>query len=106
MCAPTGPIQFRAGPDDGGAAETLNEASCGEYESRLSASRIARLSPTNPTSSLMRLFSVGVRMRTKSPRWLGIGEGSLIAWVARALSRGAQWEELKYATTISNREQS
>ena len=23
MCAPTGPIQLRAGPDEGGAAETL-----------------------------------------------------------------------------------
>ena len=30
MCAPTGPIQLRAGPAPGGGAETLNEASCGE----------------------------------------------------------------------------
>ena len=30
MCAPTGPIQFRAGPDAGARAATLKEASCGE----------------------------------------------------------------------------
>src|SRR5277367_1912604 len=30
MCAPTGPIQLRAGPAPGGGAETLNEASRGE----------------------------------------------------------------------------
>ena len=62
-CAPTGPIQFRAGPEPGAGADTLNDASCGEYDSRLSVSRIARLNPTNPISSLIRLFSVGVKMR-------------------------------------------
>src|SRR5580704_18490323 len=59
ICAPTGPIQFLAGPEPGGGAETLKETSCGEYESRLSAIRMARLRPTNPISSLKRLFSVG-----------------------------------------------
>src|SRR5579863_2419464 len=29
-CAPTGPIQLRAGPAPYGGAETLNDASCGE----------------------------------------------------------------------------
>src|ERR1700733_6442050 len=67
MCAPTGPIQFLAGPAPGGGADTLNETSCGEYESRLSASRKAMLRPTNPTSSLIRLFSVGDRIRTSFP---------------------------------------
>src|ERR1700684_4642839 len=67
MCAPTGPIQFLAGPEPGGGAETLKETSCGEYESRLSAIKMARLRATNPISSLKRLFSVGDRMRTSSP---------------------------------------
>src|SRR3984957_18659439 len=64
MCAPTGPIQLRAGAPPGEGAETLNDASCGEYESRLSASRMARLRPTKPTISLSLLLSEGVRIRT------------------------------------------
>ena len=30
ICAPTGPIQFLAGPAPGGGADTLNDTSCGE----------------------------------------------------------------------------
>ena len=80
MWAPTGPIQLRAGPAPGGGAETLNEASRGEYESRLRASRMARLRPTKPISSLRRLFSVGVRIRTTiSPFFLLARRRSLTA---------------------------
>lgn len=62
MCAPTGPIQLLIGPAIGAA--TLNDGSCGEYESKLSARMNAKLSPTKPTSSFSRLFSVGERIRT------------------------------------------
>src|ERR1017187_6542308 len=65
-CAPTGPIQLRAWPETTGEA-TLKDASSGEYESRLKASRTAMLRPTNPIITLKRLFSVGERMRTTSP---------------------------------------
>src|SRR6202142_4783294 len=65
-CAPTGPIQLRAWPETIGE-DTLKDASCGEYESRLKASRTDVLRPTNPIISLKRLFSVGERMRTASP---------------------------------------
>ena len=41
----------------------------------------------------MRLFSVGVRMRTKSPLRLGVGEGFRMPRAARALTRGAHSEE-------------
>ena len=67
MCAPNGPIQLRAGIELETGAETLNEGSSGEYESRLRASRMARLKPTKPISSLRRLLSVGVMKRTLSP---------------------------------------
>src|ERR1700722_3795127 len=64
ICAPTGPIQLRAGAAPGAGADTLNEASCGEYESKLRASRMARLKPTKPIISLSLLLSEGVRIRT------------------------------------------
>src|ERR1700722_9170263 len=74
MCAPTGPIQLRAGAPPGEGAETLNDASCGEYESMLSARRLARLRPTKPTISLSLLLSEGVRIRTTiSPFYPGAG---------------------------------
>ena len=71
--APTGPIQFFAAPPSGGGALTLNAASFGLYVSSASAISSATVKHKNPTSSLSRLFPVGVRIRTKSPQLFGEG---------------------------------
>jgi hypothetical protein len=47
---------------------------------------MAIVMPIKPINSFKRLFSVGVRTRTKSPR---IGEGARIRLGARALARGS-----------------
>ncbi len=63
--APAGPIQFRAGVPSRPGALTLNDASFGEYESNASAMSTASVIYKNPTSSLSRLFPVGVSKRKK-----------------------------------------
>src|SRR5229473_5150860 len=72
--APTGPIQFRPGPASETGADTFNAASRGEYEISASAISTASVMHKNPTSSLSRLFSVGVRRRTKFSSALGKAE--------------------------------
>src|SRR5882724_3041964 len=64
LCAPTGPIQLLTPPPSEGCRLTLNAASRGEYEISAAASKTATMMHKNPTSSLSRLFSVGVRKRT------------------------------------------
>ena len=99
----------------------MNDASCGEYESRLRASKTARLRPTKPIISLKRLLSVGVRTRTETLLGLS-GEGRVArdaraagadttaatatpqGWVARALSRGTHSEEREYGDDYSKRD--
>src|SRR5579875_696557 len=91
MCAPTGPIQLCVVPLSGAAAETLNDASCGEYDSRLSASNTPIVAPRNPISSLIRRFSVISNRRTLFS-WAG--EGLAFTQTARAPSRVSCIEEL------------
>src|SRR5437899_9163152 len=61
--APAGPIQFCVGAPSG--VLTFHDGSFGEYDINASAIKTASEMHKNPTSSLSRLFSVGVRKRTK-----------------------------------------
>src|SRR5271170_317789 len=91
ICAPTGPIQFRAGCPASAGPATLNAVSRGEYDSRLSASSAATVAPTKPTNSFNLLFDVGVSARTQFS-WVQFGKAPRYKWVARALSREAHRE--------------
>jgi len=54
-------------------AETLKDASAGQYVNNAAAIKSASVRHKNPTSSLSRLLPVGVRKRTRSPQLLGEG---------------------------------
>src|SRR5258708_558342 len=85
LYAPTGPIQFSAGPPSSVGADTLNAASRGEYEISASAMSTASVTHKNPISSLSRLLSVGVRKRTELSSALGKAEScGRVHWRYRA----------------------
>src|SRR5215469_4267332 len=63
--APTGPIQLWVRWSSPFEALTLKAASLGEYEIKANPIRIAAIMHKKPISSLSRLFSVGVRKRTR-----------------------------------------
>src|ERR1700682_3035862 len=73
LYAPTGPIQLRTALPSETCRLTLKAASCGEYEMSAAATSTATMMPKNPTSSLSRLFSVGVKRRTNLSSAFGEG---------------------------------
>src|SRR6267142_1042766 len=98
LYAPTGPIQLRTAPPSEDCRLTLNAASRGEYEISAAASKTATMMHKKPTSSLSRLFSVGVNKRTNLSS--AFGEGRVSRRVL-ALSQ-SRLEEPSNGTMIPN----
>src|SRR5712672_2206085 len=73
LYAPTGPITLCGGASLAVLAETLNDASAGQYVNNAAAIKTASVRHKNPISSLSRLLPVGVRKRTRSPQLFGEG---------------------------------
>src|SRR5690348_3404295 len=96
--APTGPIQLLITPPSDGCALTLNEASRGEYEIRAREINTPSEIHKNPTNSFSRLFSVGVRKRTRSPQLLGKAECGSGCW----RYRNPAWKNAQTKMMIPN----